>query len=423
MQRRTLTTALTAALTGYAVAGIAGPASAAGPPGGPGGSGAGAGGGNGPTGGAGSGSGAGSGAGAADQAPRLLQDGIGLYPRAIRLAHQGEADDRLLASVVTFEGADGAEGSGAIFESTDGGATFAQVGKVFDEATQGGEGICCATLYELPRAIGDLPEGTLLWSASVGADAPERRMTIRVWASTDLGRSWERLAITHAAANTGGLWEPEFATTDDGMLVLLYCDETDAERHSQKIVLQTSTDALNWTDPVPVIELEDPTSRPGMPNVRRLPDGRWAMTYEVCGPSPTDACRLFVRTADDPRDWGPVTARDAAIVADDGTEPRHTPTLTLDADGSVILGSQMHYTVDGAISPKNGQVLLRARNSALTGDISWSTEPAPVPVEDSDDSPCPNYSPTFVRTSTGRLLEITTAPGADGCRAWYGSRE
>jgi hypothetical protein len=410
MQRRTLTTALTAALTGGAVAGMTGPASADGTGGGPGGAG-----------GRPVGPGTAGGAGTTDQAPRLLHDGTGLYPRAIRLAHNGDANDRLLASVVTFEGADGTEGSGRIFESTDGGATFAEVGTVLDEATQGGEGICCATLYELPRAIGDLLEGTLLWSASVGADLPERRMTIRVWASTDLGRSWERVAITHAAANAGGLWEPEFATADDGTLVLLYCDETDGERHSQKIVLQTSTDALTWTDPVPVIELEDPTSRPGMPNVRRLPDGRWAMTYEVCGPSAADACRLFVRTADDPRDWGPVTARDAVIVADDGTEPRHTPTLTLDADGSVILGAQMHFTADGAISPKNGRVLLRTRSSSLTGSISWATEPAPVPVEDPDDSPCPNYSPTFVRTATGQLLEITTAPGTDGCQAWYGS--
>ncbi|PWH07109.1 exo-alpha-sialidase [Brachybacterium endophyticum] len=412
MKRRTLTTALTAALTGTAAAGIAGPASAEGSPAASGTSPAGAA----PT---------GVSPTAEDRPPQNLLDGLGFYPRVIRLAHNGEADDRLLASVVTFGGADNSEGSGAILESTDGGAMFTQVGSVSDEATTGGEGLCCATLYELPRAIGDLPEGTLLWSSSVGADlggADGRRMTIRVWSSTDLGRTWERIAITHSATNGGGLWEPEFAVADDGTLVIFFCDETDGVNHSQKIVLQTSADGLTWTDPVPVIELEDPTSRPGMPNVRRLADGRWAMSYEVCGGSAGDLCRSFVRTADDPRDWGAVTARDTAIVATDGTEPRHTPTLTLDEDDSVILGSQMHYTTDGAISAQNGKVALRTKNATLTGDISWVSEPVPAPVADPDDSPCPNYSPTFVRTDSGHLLEITTAPDETGtCRAQYGS--
>lgn len=413
MRRRTLTTGLTAALTGSAVLGAAGPALAGGGAGaGPAGSGR-------PhrPGGSGGAGRPGRPGGPEDRAPQLLHDGTGLYPRVIRLAHQGAADDRLLASVVSF---DGPSGYGGIWESTDGGATFARVGTVSDEALDAGEGLCCATLYELPRAVGDLPEGTLLWSASVGADLPDRRMSIRIWASTDLGRTWDRIAITAVAENEGGLWEPEFALTDDDVLVLWYCDETDGEKHSQKIVQQTSVDGLTWTDPVPTIELADPSARPGMPNVRRLRTGSWAMSYEICGPE--DLCRTYVRTAADPRDWGPVTARDPLIRAADGTEPRHTPTLTIDADGSVVLGAQMHYTADGELSAQNGQVVLRTQNRALQGRIRWVTEPAPVPVQDPWNNYCPNYSPTLVRTDTGHLLEITTAPTEEGvCRPWYGS--
>ncbi|MGP9537142.1 sialidase family protein [Brachybacterium sp. AOP43-C2-M15] len=426
MRRRTLTTALTAALTTSAAAAVAGPAVGAGPGGagtsrngaGPGGAGAGSPGtaGSGPSGSSGAGGRGGTGR-QQDRPPQLLMDGTGLYPRVIRLAHNGAADDRLLASVVSF---DGPSGFGAIWESVDDGATFTRISTVLDEATEGGEGLCCATLYELPRAVGDLPEGTLLWSASVGADTEDRRMSIRIWASTDVGRSWEQIAITAHAANEGGLWEPEFAVADDGTLVLWFCDETDGENHSQKIVQQTSTDALTWTDPEPIIELEDPTARPGMPNVRRLRDGRWAMTYEICGPN--DLCRSFVRTSDDPRRWGPVTSRDPLIRADDGTEPRHTPTLTIDADGSVLLGAQMHYGEDGEVSEHNGQVVLRSANTRLSGRVHWVTEPAPVPVEDPFDNYCPNYSPTFVRTASGHLLEITSAPTDEGvCRPWYGS--
>ncbi|PMC74512.1 sialidase family protein [Brachybacterium sp. UMB0905] len=394
MRRRTVTTALAAALTTSAAT----PAIAAPPPSAP------------------SRPGRGPRRGQ-DRAPQLLHDGVGLYPRVLRLTRQDDPTERLLASIVTFEGP---SGSGAIWESTDGGASFTQVGSVFDDATAGGEGLCCATLFELPRAVGEMPAGTLLWAASVGQDRPERRMSIRIWASTDVGRSWEQIAISHVAENEGGLWEPEFAVADDGTLVMWFCDETDGENHSQKIVQQTSTNGLTWTDPEPVIELEDPSARPGMPNVRRLRTGAWAMSYEVCGPK--DFCRTFVRTTDDPRHWGDPTARDAVIRAADGTEPRHTPTLLVDEDGSVLLGSQMHYMDDGGLSPLNGQVVLRTNSRSLQGRIRWVTEPAPVPVEDPWDNYCPNYSPTFVRTKTGHLLEITTAPGEDElCRAWFGS--
>src|SRR5690625_7171948 len=82
----------------------------------------------------------------------------------------------------------------------------------------------------------------------------------------------------------------------------------------------------------------------------------------------------------------------------------------------------MHYTADGELSEHNGQVVLRARNRSLEGRIRWVVETAPVPVQDPWDNYCPNYSPTFVRTDSGHLLEITTAPTDEGvCRPWYGS--
>lgn len=351
--------------------------------------------------------------------PRTLADGTGLYPRAIRLAHAGEHDDTLLASVVSF---DEERGYGAIWESCDDGSTFTLVGEVCDEATSSGEGLCCATLYELPGRVGDLPAGTLLWSASVGADTGEdRRMSIRVWASHDRGRNWERIAITASAANTGGLWEPEFALAEDGTLVLWFCDETDGEKHSQKIVQQESRDGLTWADPHPVIGLEDPEARPGMPNVRRLRDGRWVMSYEICGP--TDLCRVRVRTSDTPLSWGSVTDYGQLVRAVDGTEPRHTPTILVDEDGSILLASQMQYGPDGEVSGRNGQAAVRTRNRTLTGEVRWQPERVPVPVQDPWDNYCPNYSPTFVRARNGRLLEITTTPDADEvCQAWVGAK-
>ena len=106
LRRRTLTTALSAALTVTAAAGTAGPAHARGARPDNAGSGR-----RGPgTGRPGGGPPPGSEGGQpldGDRPPQLLMDGTGLYPRVIRLAHQGEADDRLLASVVSFDGSSG----------------------------------------------------------------------------------------------------------------------------------------------------------------------------------------------------------------------------------------------------------------------------------------------------------------------------
>lgn len=51
-------------------------------------------------------------------------------------------------------------------------------------------GVCCGTLYELPRSVGSLREGTLLWAGSNTAD---KHMAIRVYRRDDEGRSWSFL--------------------------------------------------------------------------------------------------------------------------------------------------------------------------------------------------------------------------------------
>src|SRR5690606_9123028 len=115
----------------------------------------------------------------------LLTGKVSLYPRAIRLRHSGAANGRIIASVVTFTERGG---EGAILESVDDGRTFQQVGSIPAAQQAGTQGLCCASIYELPTQVGDLPAGTLLWAGSVGQDAgSDRRMTQRVWRSHDLG--------------------------------------------------------------------------------------------------------------------------------------------------------------------------------------------------------------------------------------------
>ncbi|HEV6953436.1 MAG TPA: sialidase family protein [Promicromonospora sp.] len=347
-----------------------------------------------------------------------LMEGTALYPRAIRLEHAGAANGTIVASVVTF---DDAGGHGAIFTSTDDGRSFERVGTVTDPGAA--RGLCCSTLYELPRQVGDLAPGTLLWSASVGQDEDEatRRMTLPVWASTDQGRTWEHLSTAAVAPTAKGLWEPEFAVTRDGRLALYVSDENQQPAHSQTLVQTTSPDGRTWAPLENVVAAQDPDLRPGMPVVRRLPNGTYLMSYEVCGP--VEDCRHYVRRSPDGTAWGDPAALGHPVTTADGTHFRHTPNVSWYDDGSpdgrLLAVGQMLYGADGGVLPGSGATLLA--NDAAP-ESPWSTGPAPVGVLDPWNNYCPNYSPTLLpMPERGEVLEITTGYEAEdgACTAYF----
>jgi hypothetical protein len=70
-----------------------------------------------------------------DATGSVLRTTTGMYPRVVRLAHSGSANGQLIASVVGF---DAAGGVGAIYRSTDDGATFTQIGAIHDPETATG---------------------------------------------------------------------------------------------------------------------------------------------------------------------------------------------------------------------------------------------------------------------------------------------
>ncbi len=349
----------------------------------------------------------------------LLRPNVGLYPRLVRLAHSGSADGTIIASVVTF---DGNNGQGAIYASHDEGQTFAQIGTVADTASAGGKGLCCATLYELPRRVGSLPAGTLLWASSAGQDSgADRRMSIRVFASRDHGRTWSYLATPAVASNSLGLWEPEFTVANDGRLVVFFSDETDQPTHSQMLVSSISADGVHWSTSAPVVASSDPAARPGMAMVRRIAGGQYLMTYEVCGGS--YACRVHYRESADGLHWGDPTDLGATITAADGTYFAHTPTITWlpggGPSGRLFLTGQILEGADGTPAPGNGHTVLVSDHGP---GGPWSAIPAPVSVPDPYDNYCPNYSSPLLPLQHGGLLEIATAYDTDNvCKAYFGS--
>lgn len=343
-------------------------------------------------------------------APQLLAGG--LYPRAI-LASNGY----IYASLVTTQ-PNGVFG-GSIFESTDDGLTFTRVGGIDDPILNTGN--CCATLYELPRALGELPAGTLLWATSVGQQSDTNYMSIVMWASTDHGRTWTRQStivtatVPRRCGNTScGLWEPELSMLDDGTLVCHFSDETSAA-HSQYLAVRRTTNGVDWSASSATVAPSNEAARPGMATVRRMPNGTFVMAYEVCG---TDACNVHVRHSADGWSWGNPNDLGAIPRTVDGRFFRHAPTLAFDptygANGRFFLVGQLAI---GGTPAENGSIVLANTESATHG---WYALDAPVPVPDAYDNFCPNYSSPLLPLDHGlAVLEIATRWDGNACNAYF----
>ncbi|MFD7962929.1 RICIN domain-containing protein [Streptomyces zaomyceticus] len=348
-----------------------------------------------------------------------LGSGPGLYPRAVRLTASGSANGRIIASVVSFEGGDGV---GLVHESTDNGASFHPIGRIADPESAGGQGLCCSTLFELPRQIGALPPGTLLWASSAGQSEPNRRMALRIWRSADTGRSWSYLSSCAVAGGTGGLWEPEFSVAADGALVCHYADETDPA-HSQKLAAARSYDGVTWRDHRSTVASARFEDRPGMPVVRRLPDGSFLMSYEICNPGGQYQCAVHLRSSADGWNWGDPRALGTRPETVDGRYLRAAPTLAWAPSpdgaphGRLLLVAQRLLNRDGSPAADSGRTVLA---NTENGTGPWYEIEAPARVEAPEINHCQNYSSPLVPSADGsRFLEIATDWSGPDCRPYF----
>ncbi|WP_265447309.1 sialidase family protein [Flexivirga meconopsidis] len=339
-----------------------------------------------------------------------LGAGSNMYPRAIRLQHSGSANGQIIASS-SYD----AQRVSSIYRSTDDGRTFTKIAAINEPRAP--QGVCCASIYELPQAVGDLPEGTLLFAASYGANALP--MSLELWASTDHGVTWAKRSTALTATPGGHLWEPELRVNAEGQLTMYYSDET-RPGHSQTLMEVFSPDGgRTFGKPYPVVELSDPGARPGMAVVRELKNGTRIMTYEICGSS--YGCDVYFRTSSDGADWGNPGAAGTRIVASDGTRFQHTPTITVVDDGSatgkLVLAGQLYVNSTGARDGGNGITLL---TNSTGGAGAWHRIVAPVSVPQAANNICDNYSPALVPTAAGRhVLEISTMWAGDTCIARF----
>jgi hypothetical protein len=343
----------------------------------------------------------------------LYADGAS-YPRVIRLAHNGSANGRVLASVGTLDGS----ALGVVLESTDGGATFDEVGAIADQDGADGRGMCCGTLFELPSPVGDMPAGTLLWAGTFGYKVPEaqRHTTQRLWVSRDLGRTWTFRSVIATSPNEYNAWEPELSVSSDGYLVAHFSDESDKPAHDQKLVRVRSSDGTTWSDQRDTVTNDDFFVRPGMAGVRRLADGTYFLVYEVCNLD-EPMCGVYSRTSADGWDYGDPADLGTSVRTEDGKWVRHTPTITVTSTGAIVLAAEMLVNADGSKAEGNGKTLLVNEND---GEGPWREIPAPVQVPSPDNHGCMNFSPSLLATPDGGgVLEVATDLVAGICHAFY----
>jgi len=334
------------------------------------------------------------------------------YPRVVRLAHQDSTE--------TGEPANGwlVASAGPIFLSKDEGERWSRVGEVTlpNEVAN----LCCATLYEMPRTVGQLQEGTLLRAASYcvgpGAKNPCQRTggvpAITIFTSRDQGRTWRYFSTpVRASANTaGGLWEPEFEIAQDQSLVMFWSDETHSCCHGQQLRQIRTTDGISWRDEK--ITVTGPNgARPGMAIVHQNPiTHRFFMTYEYCGAN--RGCSAYYRWSDDGWNFGDSGNSGTLIRTARGDVFQHAPANVWSPARGSLVGEiiVVGQTVEGPDSQDlNGQVLFVNDRPDASGP--WRTIPAPVHVPAANGNyPCVNYSSALLPLRNGEsILELAGA--------------
>ncbi|GAB2889371.1 hypothetical protein GCM10027074_67130 [Streptomyces deserti] len=275
-----------------------------------------------------------------------------LYARGLRLQHNGSANGTLLA---TFEQYTNGTPVFPIYRSTDNGTSWTKISEVAD--TQNGWGMRWQPeLFELPKAMGGFPAGTIL-AAGDSVPADRGGSKIDLYASTDRGQSWSfvtNIATGGRAISSNGytpVWEPFFLVSGD-KLIVYYSDQRDTD-HGQKIVHQVSTDVRNWGPVVDDVAMPTYSHRPGMPTVAKLPNGKYVMTYEYGG-APEKNFATYYKISSDPEAFDSVPGQ--VLRSTDGYVPCCTPYIvwlpTGGPNGTLAVGAES--TADLFLNTQNG---------------------------------------------------------------------
>ncbi|MDN4502807.1 RICIN domain-containing protein [Alteromonadaceae bacterium BrNp21-10] len=335
-----------------------------------------------------------------------LEDSTSFYPRMIRLAHNGAANDTLIASFDVI-------GAGHFYKSTDDGNSWTQISSM----TEGSfPNTCCSELYEVPQNLGSTSAGTLFWAVSAHNGAPPASREIKIYKSTDQGQTWSY--FSSPVSGSTGLWEAEFIIDDYGRLVMYYAsEEHKGAGYNQVIAHKISTDGgASWGSEIIDIGMSDTVQRPGMPTITQLPNSDYVMAFEICGA--THNCDAFYKTSSDGLYWGPTSDTGVKIQSVSGNHFSHAPTITWfdngTANGELVVGAQVLRNGANVNVANNGKTYMVNGNNASG---LWVERASPLFVPSDGTNPCNSYSPQFMQSLTGSdIIQMTNKE----CRMYVG---
>ncbi len=316
---------------------------------------------------------------------RIQLWGVGVqYARILELKYSGDQNGTLIS---TFEKATSGlspEYPGyPIYVSNDQGKTWECAATIREDAgVTGLQSEWMPQLFELPRAIGTMEKGTLLCAGTSIDAAHSTASAIRLYRSTDTGKTWEPFATVAEGVGKTGVWEPFLVMLDDGRLVCYYSDCTDPQ-HSQKLSYRVSADGVSWGEACDAVAIPDWKARPGMSVVSRLGDGRYFMTYEMCSDKDSGSGEpeyrgnpVCYRYSDDGLDWGDPADYGTKLVTESGAFPGSSPYNVYSPEfgvkGVIIVTAAFQ-------TPQLSQTGTRLYVNFNYGEGAWSTLPQPLP--------------------------------------------
>ena len=324
------------------------------------------------------------------------------YPSVIELKHNGENNGKLIAILAVNDTPTAPyldlDTNSCVMESSDGGKTWKMIARPQETinptytAEDGTEykiqGISMAHIYELPAPVGDMPEGTLLYSGtSVNYDCYSQ---VAIWRSFDCGYTWEEFTIIATGGGTReGVWEPfTWYEESDGYLYCFYSDDSDP-LHDQKLVYKRSRDGVNWSDEVAVCEFAKKKDRPGMIIMTQMGSGEYLMVYEYYG---TGSGKVYYKITSDITSWNPKDPG-KLLVDDEGYTVKGGPACIWTSAGGEkgILIASGKADIDGG-----QQHLLYV---SFDYGRTWTTMENPLPYDitlDSKDTNRVGHSPVFI---------------------------